>query len=328
MLIFDAHSDLMTDITSRRMSGEKNVFLNRHNAKLTNGGVNALIAVVWMEPINYANSSNRMFQILKNSFAEFYPLENIEFPIRNAKELDTAILNNKMAIILGMEGLEGLEDDPENLYLLYELGLRHASLTWNHENFFATGVKAVEKNKGLTELGKRAIEIMDDLGILIDVSHANEKSFWDIMELSSGPIIASHSNAYSLCQAPRNLKDDQIKAIAKTKGVIGINAWHEFIDSANPCVEKLADHVDYIANMIGIDHLAFGFDFTDYLEDDSVSSFRTGKPQVTKNLKSSDDIPNFIKELRRRGYTNEELKKMGYSNLRNVFEIVTEKNNK
>ena len=167
---------------------------------------------------------------------------------------------------------------------------------------------------------------MDELGIIIDVSHADEKSFWDIIHNASGPIIASHSNAYSLCQASRNLKDDQIKSIAETGGVIGINAWHEFIDSTNPTIEKLADHLDYMVDMVGIEHLAFGFDFTDYLEDDSVSEFQTGEPQTTKDLECSEDIPNFIRELKIRGYKNEDLEKMGFLNIRNVFAKITNNN--
>lgn len=325
MLIFDAHSDLLVDIARRRINGERNVFLNRHIPKLEKGGVNAFIAVVWMEPADYANSSSRMLQVLKNAFAEFYPLENIAFPVRNAMELDKAIKNKQTAIILGMEGLEGLEGDPEGLYFLYELGLRHASLTWNYENSFASGVRATRENKGLTDAGKKAVKIMDKLGIMVDVSHADEKTFWDIMNIVSGPIIASHSNAYSLCPAARNLKDDQIKAIASTGGVIGLNAWNEFVDIDNPSAGKLANHLDYMIDMVGIDHLAFGFDFTDYLGDDSVATFNTGDTKVTKNLKGSEDIPNFINELKSRGYKNDTLEKISFLNMRNVFEKVSGK---
>lgn len=325
MLIFDGHSDLLTDITSRRLKGDRDIFLNRHEQKLRRGGVGALIAVVWIDPPYDVNPPERMLQILKNGFADLYPLDRVAFPVRNAVELDKAVNDDKIAVVLGMEGLDGLEDDPDGIYFLHELGLRHASLTWNSENSFATGVRAQKQERGLTIAGKRAVKIMEELGILLDVSHADEKTFWDVINAASGPVIASHSNAYKICPAARNLKDEQIKAIAESGGVIGMNAWPEFVDEKYPSVEKLIDHVDYIVEKVGIDHVSFGFDFTDFLEDDSISSFQVGDTAITPGLKGADDIPNIINGLLKRGYTKEDLNKIAYLNLRNLFARVTGK---
>ena len=325
MFVFDGHSDLLVDLTSRRINGEKNIFQNRHYPKLVKGGVNAIIAVVWIDPPYDSNPPARMMEIIKNGFAELYPCNDVVFPIRNADELDLATKNNKIGIVLGMEGLSGLEGDPEGLYFLYELGVRHASLTWNDGNGFATGVRAERENKGLTLAGKKAVNIMEELGIIIDVSHADEKTFWDIVDVATGPIIASHSNAYNLCPVSRNLKDEQIIAIAKSGGLIGLNAWPEFVDKENPSISKLVEHVDYLVNLVGVDHVAFGFDFTDFLEDAAVSSFKTGDTVITPGIKSADEVPNFIKALHDKGYNNEDLEKICFKNFRNLFNRITAK---
>ncbi len=325
MLIFDGHSDLLTDITLRRINGERNIFKARHYPKLIKGGVNALIAVVWIDPPYDSNPPARMIEIIKNGYAELYPLNDVVFPVKNACELDLAIKNNKIGIILGMEGLSGLENDPEALYFLYELGLRHASLTWNGANGFATGVRSNSEIKGLTLAGKRAVKIMEELGIIIDVSHADEKTFWDIINMTNRPIIASHSNVYDLCPVDRNLKDEQIRAIANSGGIIGINSWYEFVDIENPNLDKLANHIDYLVNIAGIDHVAFGFDFTDFLDDTTVSSFKTGELSATLGINSADEIPNIVKVLKDRGYNNEALEKICFNNLRDLFEFITTK---
>lgn len=325
MFVFDGHSDLLTDITSRRIKGERNIFLSRHNSRLTKGGVSGLIAVVWIDPPYDSNPPARMLDIIKNGFADLSPLKNVAFPIRNAQELDKAVNENKMAIVLGMEGLSGLGDDPEGLYFLHELGLRHASLTWNEGNSFATGVRAERADKGITAHGRRAVQIMEELGILVDVSHADEKTFWDVMDTANGPVIASHSNAYSLCRAPRNLKDEQIKAVAGSGGIIGINSWPEFVDEENPSIGKLAEHVDYLVNLAGIDHVSFGFDFTDFLGGESISSFQTGSAVITPGIKGADEIPNLISLLSEKGYGSDDLEKICFKNFRNVFEKVTSK---
>lgn len=325
MIVFDGHSDLLTDLSTRRINGERNIFGTRHYLKLKKGCVGALIAVVWIEPPYGSKPSAAMMEIIKNGYAELCTFNDVVFPVRTADELDLAIKNNKIAVILGMEGLEGLEDDPEGIYFLYELGLRHASLTWNAANGFATGVRADRETKGLTAAGKRAVKIMEELGIIIDVSHADEKTFWDIVSIAKTPIIASHSNVYNLCPADRNLKDEQIRAIANSGGIIGINSWHEFVDKENPNLDKLANHIDYLVNLAGIDHVAFGFDFTDFLSDSTVSSFKTTELSATLGINSADEIPNLVEVLKNRGYSDKALEKICFKNLRNLFKLITSK---
>ena len=324
MLIFDGHSDVLVDITARRLKGEKDVFKNIHLPKLQKGGINALVAAVWIEPKYDDDPAGRMYQLLENGFADFCQLDNVVFPVKNGKELRAAVDNGKIGIILGMEGLSGLEKNPEGMYMLYNMGVRHASLTWNEANYFATGVRAPQLENGVTAEGKKVIRIMEELGIMIDVSHANEKTFWDVLNMATGPIIATHSNAYNLCPVPRNLKDEQIKAIADSNGLIGINAWPEFIDKTEPDVEKLINHIDYLVEKAGIDRVAFGFDFVDFLEEDAVtaSSTQDDGPKMTKGLHRAEDVPNLVAGLKNRCYKKEDLEKLCFLNMESLFNRV------
>jgi len=324
MLIFDGHSDLLVDITARRLKGEKDVFKNIHLPKLQKGGINALIAAVWIEPKYDDDPAGRMYQLLENGFADICQLDNVAFPVKNGKQLREAVDNGKTGIILGMEGLSGLKKDPEGIYMLFEMGVRHASLTWNGANHFGTGVRSDQPEKGVSVEGKRVIKIMEELGIMIDVSHANEKTFWDILKIATGPVIATHSNAYSLCPADRNLKDEQIKAIADSKGLIGINAFPEFIDLVSPDVEKLINHIDYLVEKVGIDGVAFGFDFEDYFEEDAftATSTRQDGPKMTQGLNCAEDVPNLVAGLKNRGYKKEDLEKICFLNMESLFNRV------
>ena len=184
-----------------------------------------------------------------------------------------------------------------------------------------------DKNRGLTPKGKEAIKRMNELGIVLDVSHLNDKGFWDIIELSDGhPVIASHSNARALSAHGRNLSDEMIKALAATGGVMGMNRLDAFIspDKAKQSVEGLAEHVDYIVNLVGIDHVGCGFDFEDYLSSDALS--KNGAPDEnplgTKGLLSAADAWNFIETLKKKGYSDEDLEKIAYKNFYRVYKQV------
>ena len=151
----------------------------------------------------------------------------------------------------------------------YEYGARHASLTWNEENKLATGVRG-DSNRGLTQIGKKAVKKMQDKGMIVDVSHLNDKSFFDVIDITSSPIIASHSNSRALCNSMRNLTDEQLKAIRDVNGVIGFNSYKGFIDEnkEKQNINRGIDHIKYIADKIGIDHIGIGFDYNEYFEDE------------------------------------------------------------
>ncbi|MHC6180277.1 dipeptidase [Clostridium sp. JNZ X4-2] len=319
--VFDAHSDILADVTDKRMKGKKNILRNYHIDRLQKGNVNGILLAVWIDPPYVNNPTKRMMDILAATCEEIEDMKDCAAVAENAEDIRNIQASDKLAILLGMEGLSGLKGNVDVLSMLYRLGIRHAMLTWNEENEFATGVESPNKERGVTKIGFEALKKMEDLGMLIDTSHANEKTFWDIYEKTTKPFIASHSNVYNICNTERNLKDDQIKAIAERKGVIGMNSWAGFIDKEKPCVEKLADHIDYIADLVGIDYINFGFDFCDFLNSDTMSFSKNGSG-ATPGLEDASKIPNLINILIKRGYKSEDIEKITYKNIMRVLEDV------
>ncbi len=322
MRIFDGHSDIFTDVTMKRLEGKKNIIKNYHFEKLKAGNVAGTILVVWVDPPHTSDPTWRMLEVLGAASEEIEDMKDCAAVALKVEDMDTIQKSGKVPIIIGMEGLSGLRGNVSLLNMLYRVGVRHASLTWNEDNEFATGVISKETDRGLTDLGIQAVKRMEELGILIDVSHLNDKSFWDVYNNTTKPFIASHSNARTICDVPRNLTDDMIKAIAERGGTIGMNAWPDFIDNKNPNVENLSNHIDYIANLVGIDHIAFGFDFCDFLEGDTTASFQGGESVSSKGFEDSSKIPLLIELLSRKGYKTADIEKIAYGNIERVLKTV------
>lgn len=155
----------------------------------------------------------------------------------NSKELLKAVKQHKIVAMLGVEGGHMIENDLSKLDFLYKRGARYMTLTWNNSTSWATSAydetfKKDLTHKGLTDFGKQVVNRMNELGIIVDISHVGEQTFWDVIKTTTKPVIASHSSVYNLCNHQRNLKDDQIKAIAQNGGVIQVNFNPPFIDSS------------------------------------------------------------------------------------------------
>jgi membrane dipeptidase len=176
-------------------------------------------------------------------------------------------------------------------------------------NDLGDGVDSV-KEAGLTSFGREVVKEMNRLGMIVDVSHLNEKGIWDVVELSEKPIIASHSNAKTLCSHRRNLTDKQIKAIAQKGGVIGINFAPQFLrDEGQATLEDVLNHIDYICELVGEDYIGFGSDF------DGISSTPEG-------LKDISYFPAILEGLRKRGYTQEQIDKISHRNFENLIKKI------
>jgi membrane dipeptidase len=323
-MLIDIHGDIWTDVAIKRSSGERDIIKRYHLEKFKRGNMAGGTFIVWIDPPHAENRpKERFFEIIKYMCQEIWENQDILKVIYSSKDFYHAVDEGKLAVILGMEGLSPLGEDPEGIYTLYQLGFRQISLTWNEQNAFATGTRG-DVNRGLTELGKRAIRIMEELGIILDVSHANDKTFWDIYEVATKPIIASHSNARGLCPVPRNITDEQIKAIGESGGLVGINAFNEFIhvDRDKRNVDYLINHIEHIVDLIGIDHVAFGFDFFEYLEEDKSKSFIEDPYRGTPGIEDISQAPNLIRKLQGRGFSKEDIEKISYRNFLNLMDRV------
>jgi membrane dipeptidase len=185
--------------------------------------------------------------------------------VRTAAEAEAAKRSGKLYAFLGVEGLAAIGDDLNRIDRLAERGVRLAMLTWNEENLLATGAKG-DPQKGLTPLGRQAIRRLQERRVIVDVSHLNDGGFWDVMKLEEGPVIASHSNCRAICDVRRNLADDQLRAIRDTGGIVGLNVHHAFVhpERRKQTAEMLARHAAHMADVMGVEHVACGFDFCEF----------------------------------------------------------------
>jgi membrane dipeptidase len=231
-------------------------------------------------------------------------------PVTTHDEIVRAVSEGKVAALLSIEGADVLEGRLSMLRTFYRLGVRIVGLVHSLRNLLADGVTDARTGGGLSELGAQAVEELDRLGVVIDVSHLSDAGFWDLMDLARGPVIASHSNSRSVCYHPRNLTDEMIRSLADRGGVMGMNFAPSFVHPTGPSVETLVDHLDHIVGLVGSDHVGLGSDF------DGIGSTPEGLEDVTK-------MPNITAELVRRGYSEEDIVKiLGGNHLRLIKRVV------
>lgn len=321
-MLLDIHGDIWTDVTIKRSLGKKNIIRNDHLEKFRKGNMVGGIFVIWADPPHDLKPKERLMESIKYMSQELWESQDILKVMYNTNDFHNAVEEKKLAVLLGLEGLSSIGQDVEALYTLYRLGFRHVGLTWNEQNDLATGIKG-DINRGLTEIGKDAVKIIEDLGMILDVSHLNDKSFWDVYNISKKPFIASHSNSRELCNVPRNLTNDQIKAIGEKDGLIGINAYNEFVhlEPEKRTADYLISHIEHIVNLIGIDKVALGFDFFEYLGGDT-TSFAGDSYKGTIGLEDISKGNNLIVKLEKRGFTKEDIEKISYKNFLNLMDKV------
>ena len=300
-MVFDGHSDIFSDVRYRREAGEKQVLRNRHLKRLQKGGISGSCFVIWVDTMAGLDAAAEMNAILSAMQAEMAETEEFLL-VHNTAEMEAAKKDGKFSILLGLEGLAGIGENIEKIYELYDIGCRHAMLTWNEENLLATGVKG-NPDRGLTPLGRKAVKLIQKKKMILDVSHLNEKSFWDAAALTEAPLLASHSNAKALASAARNLTDAQLREIRDTDGLVGLNAYHHFVSDipAEQDVDHLVRHAAYIADKIGVEHLGLGLDFLEYLEDE---------PDPASQLRGLEDcskVPVLLEKLKKAGFTEKDM---------------------
>ncbi len=318
-MIFDGHSDILTDLTIRYAEGDDNPFKSKHKNDLDVGQVKGGILVLWPEPPNDTRPNERTGELLESLNKETGK-GHIKL-VRNYQELMLSWEKDEFTAFLGAEGISSVQDNLEYIDYLYEVGLRHCSLTWNESNQFATGVTG-DPHRGLSVLGKSVVRKIEDKGILLDLSHLNEKSFWDVAKIANKPLIASHSNLRRLCDHDRNLTDDQVKFIKETGGLIGINSYKGFVSTepVGQTVDGFVRHAVEASEMIGVDHVALGFDYFGYLEADVIDSFSESSPSV-KGLENASKSQSIIMKLRDAGFNKDEIEKLCF---KNYFRIIKE----
>lgn len=275
MTCFDAHSDLLYDVTRRRLAGETRVLETHHLDRLRRGGVEGLVLALWYgagqgetfwRDVPGADTERaRLDMMMDHTRAELTQCTQIQ-AVHTVREAEAAREAGKLYAFLGIEGMAAFGADIGSIDRCYESGVRLGMLTWNEENALAAGAGG-DPQKGLTPAGRAVVRRMRDLGMLVDVSHLSDGGFRDVMALAAGPVIASHSNCRALCDVRRNLTDNQLRAIRDTGGVAGLNVYHNFVhaDRARQTVETLALHAAHMAEVMGVEHVGCGFDFCEFM---------------------------------------------------------------
>lgn len=321
--VIDAHSDIPADVVRLRTEGEADVFGRVHLSKWRAGGVNGAVATVGGDqlteptPLAYATETIKFFE---------EDLQERPSDLALATSADSFMHNveaGRVTFALGIEGSRPFEGSLDNLHLLYNSGVRFVTLTWSSDNEVGTGV-GTKQESGLTDFGRTAVKAMASLGMVADISHVSESTFWDTIRLETGNVIASHSNAAALCPHPRNLADDQIKAVAEQDGFIGVCMYPDFLQGDPPGVNDVIDQVAYIGDLVGSEHVALGLDFFDFLPaEEAIPRLAKARaapedityPSYAEGLEGIQKLPHLTEGMTQRGFTSNDIRGVLGSNL-------------
>lgn len=271
IMIVDAHLDLAGDVFNKRKEGKRKVIESYYLDSFKAGGIDVVVSSLFIDD-NYLPEMALRYALDQISAL----LEDIEesrekiMLCKGYNDILNAKAKGKQAILLSFEGVEPIGNDLSLLRIFYELGVRILGLCWSRRNYAADGCSfssiKEDKGGGLTDFGIELVKKAEELGMIIDVSHINDQGFFDTVKTSQGAIIASHSNCRTLSHIKRNLTDEQIKAIASSGGVIGINAVSIIAsDDEKADVDILVEHIKHIKNLVGVKHIGLGFDLCDQI---------------------------------------------------------------
>lgn len=273
--------------------------------RLKEGGINCQIfAISSVRAITPPFALRTAMRQLDIFYSECKKNDNEIIPAICHDDIMSAFEKRKVAALLSIEGADVIEGDLSMIRIFYRLGVRIVGLVHSRRNLIADGVTDSRTGGGLSSFGVEVVEGLDSLGVIIDISHLNDEGFWDLIDITASPLIASHSSCRAICDHPRNLTDQQIVALAERDSVIGINFAPSFIHPSYATVERVVDHIDHIVTLVGPDHIGLGSDF------DGIASTPVGLEDVSK-------MPNITRELIKREYSEENIKKiLGENHLR------------
>lgn len=263
--------------------------------------------------------------------------------IKTYGELLKAKKNNKKGIILAFQDPHPVENSLDKLRIFCELGIRVFQLTYNKMNFIGTGCLET-LDRGLTDFGQQIVKELNKLGVIIDLSHCSYQTAIDTMKLSSKPVVFSHAGAKVLTENPRNKTDKELKLLKENGGVIGLSPWGPLCwkkeNKKQPTLEDFIDHIDYVVNLIGIDHVGFGGDSTLDNNDDKAGIVEQSTlyapvvedynkyvgidPDVRHAIGVNGvwEIDNVIEGLKKRGYSETDIAKFTGGNFLRVIQQV------
>src|SRR5678815_2555115 len=354
-IVVDTHNDVTTPMTNDDfdLSGEPPAPYRTNIERMKKGGLTAEFFSLYIKPwyVEHGGSARRVLDMIDSVYRAVERNPRDLMIATSAADIRRAKRQRKIAALMGIEGGHAIEDSLPTLREFYRLGVRYMTLTWNNTNNWADANRPPKKHNGLSDFGKEVVREMNRLRMLVDISHVSDDTMNDVLDVSTAPVIASHSSARALSNVPRNIPDDVLKRIAKNGGVVQVNFYSVFVDektvapqndernkrlksqqdaidakykddperraeesdkleAANPLpplpISKLIDHIDHIVKVAGIDHVGIGADF------DGANDMPEGAQDVSM-------LPNITYELLRRGYSEQDIRKVLGGNLLRAF---------
>lgn len=346
MIVCDGHNHFMIGLDPIRTIGKTGVFSSKYAPRFREGGVNVVLAIVGGDtPSCCAFSDNLQWgtvRVLNSLLHESEESRDSMHVCKNYQEILETVNAGKIACLMGIEGGRPLEgksnyDSLDMLQVLYTLGLRQVQLCDFGRNRLGDGLSTAQTHGGLTPFGKSIIKEMNRLGMIVDTAHMNDEGFWDTIRVCDGPVIDSHSGVRGVCDTySQNISDQRLEALAKTGGVLGVSVYdlamisREKIEAGiRPTVDHFVDHVDYIVDKVGIEHVAMGSDhFPDHgfypLPGWCEGTVYIGERDsyYIEGIKDDTGFGLLTDGLLKRGYKEEDIRKIMGENLLRVYKEV------
>ncbi len=289
-IVADGHNDLLMLVARRPRETWAGYFRDRWIPQLRDGGVDVQVLPVFIDdefrPEGALRETLRMIEAahrIAEGNADQVTL------CRTGADLAAATAAGKIALVLALEGCPQIDNDLELLSTLHRLGVRMISFTHFGRSALADGSGEDATGSRLTKSGIEAVGLLEDLGVLIDVSHVGRAGVEHILELATKPVVASHSSAFTVREHHRNLTDDQLRGIAATGGVACVNFFAGFLTTEKPTIEHLADHIEHMISVAGEDHVGLGSDFVQEVFDEKIPA--CDRPVIIEGLDSSVYVP-------------------------------------
>ncbi|MBI1748469.1 MAG: membrane dipeptidase [Acidobacteria bacterium] len=350
-IVIDTHVDTLQrvlyegiDLGIRLPSGQVDI------PRLREGGMSGVFFAVWVDSVFKGQAAVQKAERLIDAMVQTVRQNPhaIELAL-TAADVDRIRKSHKVAALMGIEGGHAINDDLSQLAKFHQRGVRYMTLTWANNTNWADSSGDKRRHGGLTDFGRQVVREMNRLGMMVDISHVSDETFYDTLKVTKKPVIASHSSCRALADVRRNMTDDMIRALAKNGGVIGINFYSGFLDTdfnrqlnadkpARPATDaaaspesvararyqafitmsklpplplsRLIDHIDHVVKLVGPNHVGLGSDF------DGIDAAPAGIEDVSK-------LPNITRALLERGYRDQDIKKILGGNFMRVLKAVT-----
>jgi len=326
-LVIEGHRDVYEQIY-RKSIGEETPIRDGVAPRLIRDGINMTVYAICGDSYSHSQNTGRYLETALEQIDQFLEeaprSEGMIQMVKTRGDLPEKPEPGSVKFLLHFEGCMPLRGSIENLRNFYRLGLRSIQPVWNFRNELGDGVWENRTGGGLTHFGVQVIKEANRLGMVVDLSHMNREGFFQTLDVATAPLLVSHANACGMLKNPRNLDDEQIKAIAKQGGLVGILALPERVGEGEVNIEDMLKHMDYMIKLVGIEHLALGMDFVKY---DGPRTLKDRhhplhKDPLIKGFEEIEDLPNLIDGLQRHGYKDDEIKMILGGNYLRVLKTI------